>query len=212
MKNVNEEYQGYVKKNASGVALISVFILPLTIFASLIFTPQQGYSDSVFAITGLIFIFILFLYGYLHAVIKNSELKYTSVALFLMFLIFTLNIFKEQSVFGNSTKMQLLMVNKKAEEMVKEKSMLVSANTGVDAEAIFNAKCSSCHKFDVKLVGPPYQETIPKYNGDVKKLATYIYNPQKINPAYPPMPNQGLKQKEADALAQWLIKKISTKK
>jgi len=43
-------------------------------------------------------------------------------------------------------------------------------STGVSAEQIYNQKCIACHKFDVKLVGPPYKETVPKYNGDVKKL------------------------------------------
>ena len=57
-------------------------------------------------------------------------------------------------------------------------------------------------------MGPPYQETIPKYNGDVKKLAQFIYNPVKVNPDFPPMPNQGLKMKEAEAIASWLMSKV----
>jgi cytochrome c len=113
--------------------------------------------------------------------------------------------------FGNSIKPHLYTVTQKAEELKKEIEGKTISTTGVDPEAIYNTKCIACHKFDVKLVGPPYQETVPKYAGDVKKLAEFIYNPQKINPAFPPMPNQGLKQKEADAMAQWLIKKVSGK-
>ena len=82
-------------------------------------------------------------------------------------------------------------------------------STGVSAEQIYNQKCIACHKFDVKLVGPPYKETVPKYNGDVKKLSEFIFNPVKINPDYPSMPNQGLKKKEAEAMAQWLMEKVN---
>jgi len=73
-------------------------------------------------------------------------------------------------------------------------------------------KCVACHKFDTKVVGPPYKETVPKYNGDVQQLAEYIYNPVKKDPAYPPMPNQGLKKKEAVAVAQYLLDHLAGKK
>jgi cytochrome c len=134
------------------------------------------------------------------------------VIIFLVFAVLTFNIIKDQSMFANSAKVHFLSVNKKAEEMINKKAGENLNVAGVNPEEIFNTKCSACHKFDVKLVGPPYQETIPKYNNDVKKLSAFIYNPQKINTAYPPMPNQGLKQKEADAVAQWLISKVSGKK
>ncbi|MBK9330870.1 MAG: hypothetical protein IPM96_00355 [Ignavibacteria bacterium] len=62
------------------------------------------------------------------------------------------------------------------------------------------------------MSGPPYNLTVPKYNGDIKKLADFILNPTKISPDYPPMPNPGLKPKEAAAVSQYLIDKVSGKK
>ena len=83
--------------------------------------------------------------------------------------------------------------------------------SSADGKKIYNEKCLACHKFDVKLVGSPYQETVPKYNGDLKKLAGFIYSPQKINPSYPAMPNQGLKLKEAEAVAKYLMDNVGKK-
>ena len=60
-------------------------------------------------------------------------------------------------------------------------------------------------------LGFAQEVAVAKYNGDAQKLAEYIFNPQKIDPAYPPMPNQGLKKKEANAMAQWLINKVTKK-
>jgi cytochrome c len=74
-------------------------------------------------------------------------------------------------------------------------------------EDIYNARCSACHLFDQKKVGPPYQTVIPKYQGKKAQLISFILNPQKINPAYPSMPNQGLKPAEADSIATFLMHK-----
>jgi cytochrome c len=142
---------------------------------------------------------------------KNSDTGSATVVFVLVFVLVTFNIIKDQLAFGNAIHDNTIEITKLAveeEKVVKSKTMLT---TGIDAQAIFNQKCSACHKFDQKLVGPPYQQTIPKYNGDVQKLAEYIFNPQKIDPAFPPMPNQGLKKKEANAMAQWLIDKVGKK-
>jgi len=162
-------------------------------------------------LTGLSVISILLICNLLYATLKNSEIKYSGAVFFLIFVTFAFSIIQQQIAFGNSIKPHLYSVTKKAEELKKEITNKTISTTGVNAEEIYNTKCIACHKFDVKLVGPPYQETIPKYAGDVKKLSEFIYNPQKVNAAYPPMPNQGLKKKEADAMAQWLIQKVSGK-
>ena len=70
---------------------------------------------------------------------------------------------------------------------------------------IYKTRCSACHRFDQKLVGPPYKETMPKYAGNVDKLVAFIKNPGKVNPAFPPMPNPGLKPAEARAVAKYIL-------
>jgi cytochrome c len=73
---------------------------------------------------------------------------------------------------------------------------------------VFDTVCSVCHKFDAKVVGPPLNEVVPKYKGDVKKLKAFIANPVKVNPAFPAMPKPAIQEDEADAVARYLLSKV----
>ena len=213
----NDTESGYfifVRKFAVGLALISSIVQLLILFLSLIVLPQNAFTGSLFLYTALAIVSIFFTTIFLYAILKNAEIKYAGVVFFLVFLTFTFTIIKDQLAFGNMNKEQLLVSNSKAEELIKEKYPQLEKKEVagvVNAEEIFNTRCLACHKFDVKLVGPPYNETIPKYNGDADKLAKFILNPVKVNPDYPDMPNQGLKKEEADALAKFLIENVKTK-
>jgi len=211
LKNMGDEYSDYSKKIATYISLLSSVVLPVFLILNFIFQPQSSLSASNFVLAGITVILILLVCNLLYASIKNSEIKYSGGVVFLLFIAFTFIIIQQQIAFGNSIKPHLYSVTQKADEMARQLTQKNVKPVEINAEEIFNAKCIACHKFDVKLVGPPYQETVPKYNGDVKKLAAYILNPVKINPDYPPMPNQGLKEKEAEALAQWLIQKTTGK-
>lgn len=212
VKDMSEDYGKFVGKTSVTVALIASFAQVLLLLANFFLLPQSALSGSVFVYAILALISILLVCNILYAIWKNSEFRYSGAVFFLVILTFSFTIVKDQLALGNSLKQHLLTVEVKAEELAKEKTNRPGSNTaGIDGEAIYNSKCSACHKFDQKLVGPPYQETVPKYNGDVKKLAGFIYNPVKMNASYPPMPNQGLKMKEAEAVAQFLISKVGKK-
>ncbi len=211
IKDMDDKYKSLSQKTGIYIALIASLVQPFFLILNFINEPQAGLTGSNFFLSGISIVSILLVCNFLYAALRNSEIKYASPAFFLIFLTFIFSVIQQQMAFGNSIKPHLYTVTQKAEELKKEIEGKTISTTGVDPEAIYNTKCIACHKFDVKLVGPPYQETVPKYAGDVKKLAEFIYNPQKIDPAFPPMPNQGLKQKEADVMAQWLIKKVSGK-
>lgn len=87
-----------------------------------------------------------------------------------------------------------------------------ASNAPVDpaamGEKVYAEKCSSCHAFDVKVVGPPHRQVVPKYKGDKTKLVDFILNPVKVDSAYPAMPKPGLTRREAGAVAEYLLKKI----
>ncbi len=208
IKDINEDYTKLVKSNVVPLTLVSSILQPLFLFGGIVLLPASAMSSSVYVYIVFAFISVLIVSNLLFGIYKNSEMRYAGAVFFIMFLTFTFTAVKDQLVLGNSVKEHLYTVYHKAEDYNKQKSSLVITSTGVDAEQIFNQKCVACHKFDVKLVGPPYKETVPKYNGDVAKLADYIFNPTKINPDYPSMPNQGLKKKEAEAMAKWLIEKV----
>jgi cytochrome c551/c552 len=209
--DATDEYKETVKKFAVISAFAGSLVQPVFIFAGTLFMPASGSSSGVYVFAGFTLLAILLVCNLLYYVYKNSDMRLAGAIFFLMFFVFTFAIVKDQLAFKNSIKDQLLVLNGKAEEIAKEKEGMIVQVNAADGEKIYNEKCFACHKFDVKLVGPPYQETVPKYNGDLKKLAEFIYNPQKINPSYPAMPNQGLKMKEAEAIAKYIMDKIGKK-
>lgn len=214
---MNDEYARFVKHFASSLAFVSSLFLPVLMFLSFLFLPGSALSFEVFVLLILALITALVLSNMLYVMYKNSEtgnesVKFSSIVFFLVIIFFAFNILKEESVLGNALTQQTYTVITKSDEHEKEVKSKLVTTSGISGEEIYNTKCIACHKFDVKVVGPPYQETVPKYNGDAQKLAEFIFNPTQQNPGYPPMPNQGLKKKEAIAVAQYLIEKISGKK
>lgn len=211
LKDMTEEYAETIRKIIGPISLVSSILFPLSLIFTYAFLPSSAVSPAVFFYFVVVLIVSLIVGNYIYSMTKNSDSQSAGVVFMLIIALVMANVLKDQIAFSNAIKTNLEEVNKIAETHEKEAKSKVLQTTGIDPQAIFNQKCSACHKFDTKLVGPPYKETIPKYNGDVQKLAAYIFNPQKIDPNYPPMPNQGLKKKEANAMAQWLIDRVAGK-
>jgi len=211
IKDMDDEYAALVKKVSGNLALVSGIMFPLMLLISYVYLPSEAQSPGVFYYMVIVLIVSLIIGNFIYAMVKNSDTGSATVVFVLIFVLIAFNIIKDQLVFGNAIHENTLEITKVAEENEKEAKQKMMQTSGVDAQQIFNQKCSACHRFDVKLVGPPYQQTIPKYNGDVKKLETFIFNPIKVDPNFPPMPNQGLKKKEAHAMAEWLISKVGKK-
>jgi len=76
-------------------------------------------------------------------------------------------------------------------------------------EKIYSEKCSACHAFDHKVVGPAHKDVLPKYRGQMDKLVGFILAPQKVDPAFPAMPAQGLSRREARAVADYLLTRLA---
>jgi cytochrome c551/c552 len=205
------EYNEAIKKFSIITALVGVLVQPLFIFANVLFLKAANASSGVYVFAGLSLLAVLIISNLLYHVYKNSEVNFSGIVFFLIFVLFAFTIIKDQLMFRNAVKEHLIVLNMKAEELAQEKSGSIVQVSAADGEKIYNEKCIACHRFDQKIVGPPYQETVPKYSGDLKKLAGFIYNPQKVNPDYPAMPNQGLKQKEAEAVAKYIMDKVGKK-
>jgi len=210
LKGMDEEYSGFVKHFGINLAFLSSVAVPVLMFFSFLFLPEGALSNDVFLFIIVLIAAALILSNVLYMMYKNSETSYTVPVFFFVLVIFAFNIFKEESVLGNALQKQSYTVIQKSDEFEKEVKSKIVTTSGVSGKDIYNTKCIACHRFDVKLVGPPYQETVPKYKGDVQKLADFVYNPTQNNPGYPPMPNQGLKKKEAVAVAKFLIDSVAT--
>ena len=201
-------YMSYVKKTGALNAFIACIILPVFIFINFMSLPGSALSFSIFLYTGLGLMALLLVCNLLYATLKNLDLRYTTGAFIMMLLVVVFFGLRDNAAVSASLKEHLVVVNHKAEEYEKSTKTIAVNTTGISGEEIFNTRCSACHRFDTKLVGPPYKETLPKYNDNVKKVAAFVYNPVKMNPDYPPMPNQGLKPKEAEAIAAWILQKV----
>ena len=72
---------------------------------------------------------------------------------------------------------------------------------------IEGADCLTCHKMDVRVVGPSYQEVADKYSdGDMDMLATKIIEGGKGNWGEIPMtPHAGMSKENAKKMVEYIM-------
>jgi len=211
--NIDEKYQNFVLKFAGGVAIASTIALPIFILWNYKTIPPLAESTLAYELA-IGIVFILMIICLLLYTVLSKFTVHNGTQIFVLFIIvsislsFTDNLARETALAEHS-----LYLYKKAEEVANEVAMMRDELRGpaeTDAamgEQIFNTRCIACHKFDQRLVGPPYTETLPKYENDIESLGNFILNPVKMNPEYPVMPNQGLKPNEAKAVAEYIMQK-----
>ncbi len=210
LKDESAEYKDFARETFSKIAMLSAFVLPLLILIHTVQIPAVALSKPTLVYSALA---VLLLFGLFHAVyeiVKKKNMNATSWAL--LFIVFSAValILGDQSAFKQSTKLNSIALSAQYDSTMKQ-LLAASGAAEISGEAIFTQKCQACHKWDVKLVGPPYKETLPKYEGKMDELVNFINNPVKKNPAFPPMPAQGLKPKEAKAVAKYIMETYKTK-
>jgi len=201
---VDEEYSVFVKQKIVRFTFYSAVLIPLFLLISIYGLPNSSLTGTVFtyAIISLVLLFI----GYHFLYLLTKEIKGTTAALFFFTLIFSIAAFiiSDQKAMAASTKFHSAVLSAEFDKYLadlKGEGKTIEIN-GAD---IYQVKCASCHKWDQKLVGPPHNEVLPKYEGKEQQLVAFIRNPVKVDPAYPPMPNPGLKPNEAEAVAKYLL-------
>ncbi|HSD64764.1 MAG TPA: cytochrome c, partial [Ignavibacteriaceae bacterium] len=142
---------------------------------------------------------------FIYSMIKYAKVNYSGPVFFVILLTLFVLIIKDQTLLRNSTEVQTAVMNVKYEEMMAKLTGADKVNKAISGEQIYKNICSSCHSFDHKVVGPPYKQTLPKYEGHIDQLISFIRNPVKKNPDYPPMPNPGLTPVEADSIAHYIM-------
>lgn len=206
-RNLDGEYTEFIKQNILKSLIIFLLAQPVLLMINVNLIPATALSMTVFAmpVLGIAFIFITL--HLVYQMIKFSNVHYSGYLFVLLYLVSFVLIIGDQTAMSTATNKNALILASKFE--VFKKGLAKSETSGaVSGEEIFKTKCSACHRFDTKLVGPPYKETLPKYAGNAAKLAEYVKNPVKVNPAYPPMPNQGLKPAEARAIAKYILEEV----
>lgn len=208
----DEEYIEYAKKFNSSVALVFAMILPLFYVLNLIITPKTALNDFIFgfALIGLVVLFVLL--HFLYEMVRKHKFIYLSIVFYLLIVVIGISQVKEQLVFRYANAQHTAKLAKNYE--VFYQNMLAKAGRGatqISGEEIYKGKCVACHDFEKKVVGPPHKLVLPKYIDNPEALAKFILNPVKVDPAYPPMPSQGLRPKEAEAVAKYMIEHYGPK-
>jgi cytochrome c len=187
---------------------VGILLTPLFIVGESLLLPPIALSGDLFA-TAAAAVVLLFLA--LHVVYILARYPRQGMHMYVALLLLgsaTLLATKDQIVLHHATREHATVLARAyatEEERLRASFGLAAATQS--GEDIYNAKCSACHLFDQKKVGPPYKDVLRKYAGNKSNLIAFILNPVKVNPAYPPMPNQGLKPAEADSIARYLLEK-----
>ena len=206
-KNIEEGYKNFVRGSAIFFTAVPAVILPIFILLDLTDLPGTTLSGSVFTFLTLGVLLLFLGYHYLYVMYKNNNAEY-SVHIFIvvLFTIFT-TIIADQTAMVNANKQQTFVLAQNFDN-VMAKLTASSAPPTISGEDIYKNICSACHSFDHKVVGPPYKQTLQKYHDDVDKLVKFILNATQNNPGYPLMPNPGLTQPQAHAVATYILKEV----
>lgn len=206
------EYAAYVKKFGLTIGLIFTLITPLFIVFGLINLPDIAYSYALIVMSIVLLILLAVISNVLAKMLQGASIRLGISAFILSILAFFVMILNSSMARENAllehNKFLALESQARLAKILPERQL--EAGGGITdyarGEAVYKRVCSSCHRFDQKIVGPPYVTVLPKYENDIQKLIAFVSNPYKVNPNYPPMPNQGLKITEIEAVAGYLLK------
>ncbi len=213
-QDMDEKYRDYVKKFGAGITLGLSIVSMLMFLWYLVTLPVMAKSYPMFLSAMLAVFVMLIVCFYAYALLRDSQLKHAG-KIFVLFMVFFLvvvvndNFARESSLHYQNYKLDKInsdIIAKIEAQRAENSGVAASVESGKE---IYTNKCIACHRFDQKLVGPAYNDVIPKYNGDLEKLKQFILNPVKVDPSFPmTMPNQGLKPVEAESVAMYLLDEV----
>jgi cytochrome c len=206
LEDSSAEYKEFVKDNlfnfglASGAAASFLYVIVFLV------SPKASLADTAFIAAAFALFAILIVSSLIYLMMKEEGAKYINSAVTFLILFFIGFIVKEQSAFNSATVKPFYLAAEKYEKHLEEmKAEFGLGIVEISGEDIFNGRCVACHNFEQKLVGPAYNNVLPKYVNNQEGLVQFILNPTKVDPNFPPMPNQGLKPNEAQAIADYIL-------
>ncbi|MBK8946784.1 MAG: cytochrome c [Ignavibacteriae bacterium] len=207
-KKYKSEYLNFIKNFSLKTGLIFSFIQPFLFVLSFINSPNNSLSFAIF-ITGILILLLMLVINVLfYLMYKDSKMNLGGSTVLVFLLLAAALVYKDQQAF-ETKNVENIFEQEKAYKLfalkIKEEAG-INEIVEVKGEDIYNTKCIACHRFDTKLVGPAYNDVLPKYDGKRAELVDFILNPRKVNPDFTAMPNQGLKPKEAEAIAEYIVK------
>jgi len=182
-------------------------ILPVFLFVYYLLLPKNlvTLSNFILIVSTLLALLLSIILSYFS--MKEGKIPLAKYSLIFSIIAFCLFFASDARLLAISNKAQVFKIAK--DYVIYHEQILASAGrkTGqqVNGEEIYKAKCVACHQFETKLVGPPHKEVLKKYENRKEDMVKYILNPVKVDPNYPPMPNQGLKPNEAEAVVNYMF-------
>ena len=200
-KDRDGDYSALVTKISINYTFIFIILHLFFGFLFLMTLPAKAISEDVVGPSALI---LLLSYG-LCIALYRYDLKFevpVMIGLIILFLCMALNdyISREVSI-EEHTKKLISMANEYREKITGEHIV----EELFDGRVIYKNVCSSCHLYDREFKGPSFSAVLPKYENKIEELKAYIRNPVKVDPAYPPMQNPGLREEEIKAVAEYLL-------
>jgi cytochrome c len=165
----------------------------------------------LYGFAGVALILLFLAAQYVYAFMRDSHPRYLNSAVYTLAVSFVFLSVNDQVAIHNATTVEAAYLAYRYDLATEElKSKLGVAAAALTGEDIYNGRCSACHLFDSKKIGPAYKNVIPKYAGKKDQIIAFVLNPVKKDPAFPPMPNQGLKPAEADSIVSYILKRLGS--
>jgi cytochrome c551/c552 len=211
----------FLKYHGYGLLLAGALLLPLIIFWDLATLPGYSLSATVFILAGLTVPVLSFLgwaaVSMIRHTIKNRQARprYSVPVFLLVLLLFGLVIGKNHALRANASRETIVVLvsdaQKARNEIISKREEIYAKNMVIDeklGEQIYNERCTACHLFDKKIIGPPFNSVLPKYIDKQDELAAFIKNPVKVDPEYTAMPNPGLTTIQIRSVVKFLMIKM----
>jgi cytochrome c len=189
----------------------SFLSLPVFVVIAILLLPPASLSGMLYGFAGVALVLLFLAAQYVYAFTRDSHPRYLNSAAYVLAVSFVFLSVNDQVAIHNATTVQATYLAYRYDRATEElKSKLGVAAAALTGEDIYNGRCSACHLFDQKKIGPAYKDVIPKYAGKKDQIVAFVLNPVKKDPAFPPMPNQGLKPAEADSIVSYILKRLGS--
>jgi cytochrome c551/c552 len=204
------EYRERVRRFGLRLATGSLLGMPVLVVLTIATLPPGGRTGLVYGLSGAGLLLLFLTAHSIYAFLREGHARHTAYAFYALAMALIVFVTRDQIAIASAAKVQSARLAVAYERGVEDlKARLGIALVVLSGREIYEGKCSACHLFDQKKVGPPYNTVIPKYKGKKAEMIAFVLNPTKVDPAYPSMPSQGLKPAEADSIVTYLLAKYA---
>ncbi len=201
------------RHNRQLLIFVAALLWPLTQVLELLLTPELASSPNLYLIAALALMTsaglgLMIIRPLLQKRPSSLTLPLTGIIILAMLWVLGAQTARENTLtVASLAGLQLPPVTSQATATPPATQAAAKPETSpaVDGAQLFQQKCSVCHRFDQRLIGPPLNSVLEKYRPGKAKLTGFLRTPQKIDPDYPTMPNLGLTEQEAGAIADYLL-------